>query len=544
MNENSLKPGTVLCGSQRKYTVLKVLGHGGFGITYLVESEQVTAEGVSATVQYAIKEHFVGTLCSRDPQSQQVVSSQPVSGEISRSLKAFIAESRRLKSLGIDDPNLVKVFDVFESNGTAYMVMEYLDGGSLYDYVKAHGRLTFAQMEELMKPICRAVGVLHAHRVAHYDIKPHNIMLLKLKKGVYPVLIDFGLAKHYDGQGDATSAIAAAGYSLGYAPVEQYGGFTKFHPTADVYALAATIFFCLTGTRPPKAQEVKSAEIFNQLVAVGVSAPQAQAIAGAMEYHPEHRPANASALSRQVFAAAQPQPRPQFTPQPQPQPQFAPQPQPQPQFAPQPQPQFAPQPQFGPQPQYQPPRKKSGWVKPVLISLGCVVAVFVGLFILAVILEPTPEENFNQGCDYLDKHDYASAVDCFRSAADEDYAFAQYALGLCYDNGWGVSIDYETAANWYIRSAYNDCAPAQYELGAYYEKGLGVERSSTLAVYWYKKAAAANDTNAIFRLGHCYENGLGVTRDYNEAYNWYRKGAYLGSFQSQQALDDLLVPAE
>lgn len=532
MNENSLKPGTVLRDSQRKYTVLKVLGHGGFGITYLVESEQVTAEGVSATVQYAIKEHFVGTLCSRDPQSQQVVSSQPVSGEISRSLKAFIAESRRLKSLGIDDPNLVKVFDVFESNGTAYMVMEYLDGGSLYDYVKAHGRLTFAQMEELMKPICRAVGVLHAHRVAHYDIKPHNIMLLKLKKGVYPVLIDFGLAKHYDGQGDATSAIAAAGYSLGYAPVEQYGGFKKFHPTADVYALAATMLFCLTGQRPPQAQELKPVDVYNQLLSLGVSVPQANAIANALEYKPEDRPATVDIFTQRVFAPIQQQSIQQPFQQPIQQPFQQPI-------------QQQSQPQTPYWPQYQPqPRKKTGWLKGVLIALGCVAAIIVGLLILVAVLVPTPEDLYNEGCDYYNQGQYASAVDCFRQAAESDYGPAQWALGQCYDNGHGVPKNWDISAEWYRKSADNDCPEGQYELGLCYEGGFGVDESPSMAVYWYKKAAAANDTNAIFRLGHCYENGLGVTRDYNEAYNWYRKGAYLGSFQSQQALDDLLVPAE
>lgn len=111
--------------------------------------------------------------------------------------------------------------------------------------------------------------MLHANNVAHYDIKPQNIIIQQDEDGIRPVLIDFGLAKHYDEQGNATST-GVAGYSHGYAPIEQIAGLRSFSPATDVYALAGTFVYCLTGHAPAPAVELNRDALREELSNLGV----------------------------------------------------------------------------------------------------------------------------------------------------------------------------------------------------------------------------------------------------------------------------------
>lgn len=301
MSNSALSPGTQVSSSQRTYTIQRVLGRGGYGITYLVET-QCQMGKISFTGKFALKEHFIQKLCERDSTSNRVRFIQSASNDVESSKRAFVSEAQRLQRLGIDHSNLVKVDEVFEANNTAYYVMEYLDGGSLANYVKSHGgRLSCGETISLMQPICDAVATLHHNRVAHYDIKPQNIMVMTDSQGLRPVLIDFGLAKHYDGQGKATSSIAASGYTPGYAPMEQYQGITSFSPATDVYSLAATICFCLTGHAPAKAAELNLDALCNELLTLGVDAAVANVLLKAMALRVSDRYANAEVFNKQLF---------------------------------------------------------------------------------------------------------------------------------------------------------------------------------------------------------------------------------------------------
>ncbi len=257
----SLQAGTVLRGPDREYRIVKTLGQGGFGITYLAEST-VSVGNIAIKGRFAIKEHFISTLCSRDGVSQSVITLDQNNEAVANSLRAFVKEARRLHDLGISHPNIVKVNEVFEANNTAYYVMQYLDGESLDAYVKRAGALSESEARELLLPLVHAVSQLHRNKVAHYDIKPQNIMLAKDENGeLQPTLIDFGLAKHYDNQGHATSSIMAAGYTPGYAPIEQYIGISEYTPQSDVYALGATLYYTLTGNHPAVASLLKTAQV-------------------------------------------------------------------------------------------------------------------------------------------------------------------------------------------------------------------------------------------------------------------------------------------
>ena len=263
-NKNILPKGYTLRSPNYVYRIESVLGSGGFGITYLATAT-VKIGNVSVKARFALKEHFLDSDCERSDDSR-VVYSNPAKMRVENSRKDFMAEARRLHQIGAGHSNIVKVNEVFEANNTAYYVMEYLDGESLRAYVKRKGKLTEEETVEIMTPIVDAVNYLHGGRMTHLDIKPDNIMLVSDDDGrMRPVLIDFGLSKHYDSNGRPTSTINTLGCSDGYAPIEQYAGITTFSPTADYYALGATIWFCLTGKDPRKSTDLREGELAEAL---------------------------------------------------------------------------------------------------------------------------------------------------------------------------------------------------------------------------------------------------------------------------------------
>ena len=243
-----LKQGTQL--QDGKYVIKRVLGQGGFGITYL-------AEQVLLKREVAIKEFFMKDNCLRDDETGAV--SVPSTGsaiQVERYRAKFLKEAQTMASL--DHPNIVKVIDVFEQNGTVYYVMPYLNGGSLSDLVKAQGRLPEDAAMRYIHQIAAALKYMHEEkRVCHYDIKPANILLDK--KG-NAVLIDFGISKNYDSDGNETSS-TPIGKSAGFAPLEQYQDMVKeFSPASDVYALGATLYYLVMGKTPPTAVSLSQGE--------------------------------------------------------------------------------------------------------------------------------------------------------------------------------------------------------------------------------------------------------------------------------------------
>ena len=248
--DDVLPVGSVLRSGKREYRVEAVLGKGGFGITYKVSAMEQVGQ-IPVRVEFAMKEFFMDG-CLRDASGK--VSTADTKGEAADGLKDFISEARRLNSLCGQCRNIVPVDEVFEANGTACYVMEFLDGGSLADYVKKHGALSVGVAKKILKPVADAVAFLHSNRITHLDIKPGNIMF---RSNGEPVLIDFGLAKHYDRRGNATTTVRTLAYSAGFSPAEQYVGLKQFSPQSDVYALAATFANMLTGKTPPEAIDLE-----------------------------------------------------------------------------------------------------------------------------------------------------------------------------------------------------------------------------------------------------------------------------------------------
>ncbi|MFR9534801.1 MAG: serine/threonine-protein kinase [Rikenellaceae bacterium] len=271
-----------------KYKIEKILGQGGFGLTYLAKQKIVVAGGIgkiNTTYSVAIKEFFMKDLCDRDSNSSQVSVGSSGSRELVDKFKAkFIKEAQSIA--GLEHENIIKVLDVFEENGTAYYVMEYIDGGSLGDRVSQSGAMPEVEALHYIGQIADALRYIHSRKINHLDIKPGNILL---REGAVSVLIDFGLAKQYDQSGEQTSS-TPVGISSGYAPMEQYkaGGVSSFSPSTDIYSLGATLYKCITGETPPEAYDIFA----NGLPALPSSISQSTkaAITSAMQIRREDRP--------------------------------------------------------------------------------------------------------------------------------------------------------------------------------------------------------------------------------------------------------------
>ena len=289
-----LQENTTLQGG--KYRILRVLGQGGFGITYL-------AEHTLLGKQVAIKEFFMKEFCNRDGNSHVSLGSQGSAEIVNRFRAKFLKEARNLSQF--DHPNIIRVSDVFEENGTAYFVMDYLPNGSLRQMLSQRGPLNEAEAQKYIAQIASALQYIHQRKMNHLDVKPANIML---NRSGDSVLIDFGISKQYDAASGQQTSSTPVGISEGFAPIEQYkqGGLLEFSPESDVYALGATYYTLLTGTKPPSATDVLENGLpLEPLKAKGVSPATIAAIESAMQ--PSRRNRTKDVMELVVTGIASPQ---------------------------------------------------------------------------------------------------------------------------------------------------------------------------------------------------------------------------------------------
>ena len=251
----------------KKYKIEKIIGQGGFGITYkaiMKETVSGSLGNMEVDVPVAIKEFFMKDTCEREEGTGKItVPSQGSRALVELYRKKFVKEAKNLAQM--NHPHIVKVVDVFEENDTVYYVMQYLSGGSLADYVKQHSALDEAIAIKYIQQIGPALEYMHQKHICHYDVKPSNILLDD--KGS-AMLIDFGISKGYTEEGHQTSS-TPVGISAGYAPLEQYQqSLQDFSPATDVYGLAATLFYLLTGKNPPEASIVLNEGIGDKSIGI------------------------------------------------------------------------------------------------------------------------------------------------------------------------------------------------------------------------------------------------------------------------------------
>lgn len=237
-NSYSLQRNTGLIG---RYVIQKVLGQGGFGITYL---------GIDKLYgnKVAIKEYYPQKIAMRKAQYEDVVTVTSIEekNNYNKGKKRFLDEAQVMARFNKNE-GIVKILDFFEANNTAYIVMEYLEGITLKQYLGKYGVLQFRNLIEMMLPLLEALIEIHSQGLIHRDIRPDNIMVQhngKLK------LMDFGAARDYTESGNKSLTVIL---KPGYAPPEQYQTHGVQGPWTDIYALCATIYKCLTGITPPDA---------------------------------------------------------------------------------------------------------------------------------------------------------------------------------------------------------------------------------------------------------------------------------------------------
>ena len=243
--QDTLPEGTVLF---RKYLVGKVLGRGGFGVTYL-------GYDLDLQIRVAIKEFFPMGLSTRSASDYSVLPSTTGEDEaFSRGCAAFLEEARTLAAY--ESPYIVRVRDYFREHGTAYLVMAYVEGKTLSAEITENGgKVPAERLLRLMKPLILQIDKLHKKSIIHRDIAPDNLIIVKDEDTgeEHFVLLDFGAARSF--VSSKISQKYTATVKNGYAPIEQYSQKSKQGPYTDVYALCATIYAALTGVVPPSALE-------------------------------------------------------------------------------------------------------------------------------------------------------------------------------------------------------------------------------------------------------------------------------------------------
>ena len=225
----------------RDFEFHRVLGHGGFGMTYL-------GWNIALDIPMVIKEYLPADLATREQDLSVVPQSSQVAADFQWGLERFLDEARTLARF--QHPNIVRVHHFFEAHSTAYIVMDYVEGEDLSTYLERKGTLSEDELKAILYPLLSALEVIHRTDFLHRDIKPLNIVLRDSDGS--PVLLDFGAARQAIG---AKSRSVTSIVTPGYAPIEQYSSRGRQGPWTDIYALGGVCYRALTGQVPEDATD-------------------------------------------------------------------------------------------------------------------------------------------------------------------------------------------------------------------------------------------------------------------------------------------------
>ncbi len=516
-HEHALKNGTVL----NNYVIIKILGAGGFGITYLAKDKQLDMEVV-------IKEYFPSDLAIRKDDSTIISKSSNSENDFKKGMQRFREEAQTLATF--DHPSIVKILNYFEANNTAYFVMEYEEGIDLSKYLKQKG--TLLGQEEILSiimPILEGLKEVHAHKYLHRDIKPGNILLRSNKS---PVLIDFGASKL--AIGEASKSITSM-LTEGYAPLEQYSRDVKQQgPFTDIYAVAAVMYKMITGNVPPNAQTRSYALLsegndpLEPLMALKSSKYDGdflKAVDRALSINAKERAQSVQEFQKDIAGQLKPKKKK---------------------------------------------RTKNNALLPIFIIL--IVSV-IGVLLLQdkqsdvspdvinMINKEQPDANItiakvvHPGIEDLkikkDKDKTKTvlksskeknnteqltpeqatikAFNLYTKACDGGDAIGCLELGVMYFNGEDIEQDYSKALEFYTKACDGGIAKGCSNLGLMYDKGQGMKRNDLIkAVELYGKACAGGYIKGCYNLGVMYHYGEGVKKEYLKSVELYRKACVGG----------------
>lgn len=289
MNEiirTELLPGTTLCGG--KYVIEKKLGAGGFGITYI-------AKHATLEKRYAIKEFFLSGYNVRNNVTNHISLQGIETQDFEKFRLRFIEEARTLAAL--NNEAVVKVIDIFDENGTSYMVMPFVEGVTLQSMVEKNGPMDYEMAVNYIVQVCEALSYIHSKNILHRDVTPDNIIITPSQK---IVLIDFGSARKFvDNKTQRHTTIV----KKGYAPLEQYSATSRKGAYTDLYSLGAVFYYILTGERPMDATE-RTLEKMKEPIEINPKVPEQinAVIMKAMEMDSANRYQTATELTDDIFS--------------------------------------------------------------------------------------------------------------------------------------------------------------------------------------------------------------------------------------------------
>lgn len=288
-NIHHLKPYTILAG---KYLVGKVLGEGGFGITYI-------GMDLNLEMKVAIKEFYPNGYVTREGSVTSMVTEYAGTGQqaVMKWKEGFIREARILAKCS-NLSGIVGVNDFFTENNTAYIIMEYVEGETLKEHLgRVGGKMPVQEVISLMRPVITSLSKMHELGLIHRDISPDNIIM---QPGGSVKLLDLGAARDYASEGEKSLSVML---KPGYAPEEQYRTKGKQGPWSDVYALCATIYKCITGITPPESMERMREDDLQKPGALGITISKnvEECILKGMEVYSEKRIQNMDELQRRLY---------------------------------------------------------------------------------------------------------------------------------------------------------------------------------------------------------------------------------------------------
>ncbi len=499
-----------------EYRIEGVIGSGGFGITY-------KALDIQLDKVVAIKEYLPSDFAVRTDATTVRPKSTADQDDYQWGLDRFLDEARTLARF--EHPHLNHVHRYFEDNGTAYLVLDYIEGETLSDLLKREGRLEFTRLQRLVTELLSGLDEVHSAGYVHRDVKPSNIMF---RENGSSVLLDFGAARQVLGQ---RSKSLTSVLTPGYAPIEQYDQKgDDIGPWTDLYALGMVAYRCVSGisetelidaiTRARLERKGKQDQDIKPAVEVGkehYSSSLLKAIDWAIKVEEDERPQNVAAIKEMIAGDEVSDNAPDAVP--------------------------VDKPEKQPIKQPDSPKSKQFWV-----WFCVVVALLLSVFIVwsAKVEREKREETERVVQAERERREAERVAQAEREqreeaeqvaeAAHQGDTVAQYNLGVMYQNGYGVAQNDTEAVKWYRKAAEQGNALGQNNLGVMYQNGHGVAQNDTEAVKWYRKAAEQGNALGQYNLGVMYQNGHGVAQNDTEAVKWYRKAAEQGNALGQYNL--------
>ncbi len=503
-----------------EYRIEGVIGSGGFGITY-------KALDIQLDKAVAIKEYLPSDFAVRTDATTVQPKSTADQDDYQWGLTRFLDEARTLARF--EHPHLNHVHRFFEGNGTAYLVLDYVEGETLSDWFKREGRLESTRLQQLIIELLSGLDEVHSAGYVHRDIKPSNIMV---RANGSSVLLDFGAARQVLGQ---RSKSLTSILTHGYAPIEQYDPKgDDIGPWTDLYALGMVAYRCVSGisetelidaiTRARLERKGKQDQDMKPAVEVGKGhypSSLLKAIDWAIKVEEEDRPQNVSAIE-EMIAGSEVSDTELDTSR-----------------AGQAEHELREETERITEAAYQgyaSAQNNLGWMYAEGKGIAQDDAEAVKWYCKSAE-QGDADAQYNLGYVYQYGKgvvlDYAVAVNWYRKAAEQGDADAQNNLGWMYEEGKGIAQDDAEAVKWRRKSAEQGNASAQHYLGYMYLTGKGVAQDDAEAVKWHSKSAEQGYASAQFNLGVMYENGNGIAQNHTEAAKWYRKSAEQGYASAQ-----------